>query len=368
MKICCFCEIWGTGGIESFLLSTLEHMDRSDLEIDIVVEKKISDLYLSRVEAMGLGFKILSGNTRKVFNNLVAFQALLQERKYDIVYLNIYQALSMLYARAAKLAGVPTCIAHAHGSGLRPSITRQLKLFLHKVSKNMLSGNITQFWACSGKAAAFMFPKRTSYQFIPNGIIIDRFIFNSAVREKTRLELGLQNCYVIGSVGRLSSEKNQTFLLDILMFLKKKCPEAVLLLVGEGEERTRLEAKAKRLGLSDKVLFYGVSENIPHLLWTMDVLAIPSFVEGFGIVAIEAQAAGLPVFCSSGVPPEAGPTELVRFLSLDAGAEVWADHIWASQGQGVVRIKTSETLKCAGFDIVSTANTIRSLFTTGESI
>lgn len=366
MRICCFCEIWGTGGIESFLLSTLEHMDRSDLEIDIVVEKKTSDLYLSRVEAMGLGFRILSGSTRKVLNNLVAFQALLQERKYDIVYLNIYQALSMLYARAARLAGVPTCIAHAHGSGLRPSITRQLKLFLHNISKKVLSGNITQFWACSKKAADFMFPKGTNYKFIPNGIIIDRFTFNSAVREKIRLELGMQNCFVIGCVGRLSSEKNQTFLLDILMFLQKKCPEVVLLLVGEGEERIRLEAKAKRLGLSDKVIFYGFSKNIPHLLWTMDVLVIPSLVEGFGIVAIEAQAAGLPVFCSTAVPPEAGPTELVRFISLDAGAEVWANHILSSQGG--VRIETTEKLKCAGFDIVSTANKIRSLFTTGESL
>lgn len=371
MKICCFCEIWGTGGIESFLLTMLEHMDKSDLEIDIVVEKKISDLYLSRVEAMGLGFKILSGSTRKVIKNLETFQALLQERKYDAVYLNIYQALSMLYARAAKLAGVTVRIAHAHGSGLRPGITRQLKLLLHRVSKNVLSRNITQFWACSGKAADFMFPKGTNYRFIPDGIIIDRFIFNSAIREKMRLELGLQNCYVMGSVGRLSSEKNQTFLLDILRFLRKKCPEAVLLLVGEGRERARLEERAKKLGLSDKVIFYGASENVPHLLWTMDVLVISSFVEGFGIVAIEAQAAGLPVLCSSGVPPEAGPTELVSFLSLDAGAEVWADHVLASQGkprQGKSRNETAEILNRAGFDIVSTASIIRSLFTMGESI
>ncbi|BAE85109.1 glycosyltransferase [Desulfitobacterium hafniense] len=366
MKICFFCQIWGTGGIESFLLNMLEHMDRSDLKIDIVVEKKISDLYLSRVEAMGLRLKVLSGSTRKLCENLAAFQALMLEQEYDIVYLNIYQALSMLYARAAKLAGVPVRIAHAHGSGLRPSTTRQLKLFLHQVSKNIFSRYITQFWACSGKAADFMFPKGINYRFIPDGIIIDQFIFNSAIREKMRLELGLQNCYVMGNVGRLSSEKNQAFLLDILVFLKEKCPEAVLLLVGEGEERVRLEERAKRLGLSDKVLFYGVSENVPHLLWAMDVLVISSFVEGFGIVAIEAQAAGLPVLCSLGVPPEAGPTDLVEFLSLDAGAEVWADHIRA--GQGAVRIETAEILKCAGFDIVSTAKIVRSLFTTGESI
>lgn len=366
MKICCFCEIWGTGGIESFLLNMLEHMDRSGLEIDIVAEKKTSDLYMPRVGAMGLGFKVLSGSTRKLRKNLAAFQVLLQERKYDVVHLNIYQALSLLYARYAKRAGVPVRIAHAHGSGLRPSITRQLKLFLHRVSKNMLSKYITEFWACSGKAASFVFPKGINYRFIPNGINTDRFIFNLVIREKIRLKLGLENCYVIGNIGRLSSEKNQSFLLDILMCLHEKCPEAVLMLVGEGEERFCLKEKAKKLSLSDKVLFHGLSENVPHLLWAMDVLVIPSFVEGFGIVAIEAQAAGLPVLCSTGMPREAGPTELAKFLSLDAGAEIWAEHILASRG--TARMETAEILKRSGYDIVSVAKTIRSLFIMGEPL
>lgn len=366
LRICFFCEIWGTGGIETFLLNMLEHMDRSDLEIDIVVEKMASDLYLSRVKDLGLRFEVLSGSTRKVLKNLSAFKTLLQERNYDIVHLNIFQALSMLYARVAKLAGVKVRIAHAHGSGLRPSTTRHFKLFLHWISKNVLSRHITQFWACSGNAADFMFPKGRKYRFIPNGIVIDRFVFNSAMREKMRLEMGLQNCYVIGNIGRLSTEKNQTFLLDILICLKKKCPEAVLLLVGEGEERAGLEERAMNLDLSEKVLFYGASENVQNLLWAMDVLVIPSFAEGLGIVAIEGQAAGLPVLCSTGVPPEAGPTDLVNFLSLEAGAEVWSDQILASQGK--LRIETADILKRAGFDIVSTASTIHSLFTMGESI
>lgn len=366
MKICCFCEIWGTGGIESFLLNMLENMDRSGFEIDIVTEKKISDLYMSRMEAMGLDFRVLSGSTRKLCKNRAAFQALFQERKYDVVHLNIYQALSMLYARDAKRAGVPVLIAHAHGSGLRPSITRQLKLFLHKVSKNTLGRNITEFWACSGKAADFMFPEGINYRFIPDGINIDRFIFNLAIREKIRRELGLEDRYVVGNVGRLSSEKNQTFLMDILMCLREKCPEAVLLLVGEGEERVRLEEKAKKLNLSDKVFFYGICENVPHLLWAMDVFVMPSFVEGFGIAAIEAQAAGLPVLCSTGMPREAGPTELAKFLSLNAGAKIWAEHILASRGRA--RPDNAEILKKAGYDIKSVAETIHSLYIVGESL
>lgn len=365
MRICCFCEIWGTGGIESFLLNVLENMDRTGLEIDIIVEKKTSELYMSRVEAMGLGFWILSGSTRKVAKNLALFKEIINKHKYDIIHLNIFQAVSMIFAHAAKRAGVPVRIAHAHGSGLRPSITHHLKILLHIISKTMLSRGITDFWACSGKAADFMFPKGVNYKWIPNGINIGQFNFKPEIREKVRLELGLKECFVIGNVGRLNSEKNQGFLLDILACLREKCPEATLLLVGEGEEKDHLEEKAMKLGLSDKVIFFGTSENVPHLLWAMDVFVLPSFAEGFGIVAVEAQAAGLPVLCSTGVPREAGPTGLAQFLSLNAGAEFWAEYILKSRG--TARMETSETLKRFGYEIKATVEIIRALYKTGES-
>ncbi|MGI6747111.1 MAG: glycosyltransferase [Anaerovoracaceae bacterium] len=363
MKICCFCEIWGTGGIESFILNMLENIDRSDLKVDIVVEKKISDLYMPRVEAMGLGFWVLSGSTRRIKKNLVLFKELLKRQKYDIVHLNIFQAVSMLYANVAMHAGVPVRIAHAHGSGLRPSFTRNIKLLLHWVSKNTLDKSITMFLACSHKAANFMFPKERDYLLIPNGINIERFGFNPAVRDKIRMKLGIENNFVIGNIGRLSPEKNQSFLLDIMVYLRNKCPETVLLLIGEGDDRNLLEEKAAKLGLLNNVIFYGTTENVQELLWAMDVFVLPSYVEGFGIAAIEAQAASLPVFCSTGVPLDAGITELTEFLPLNAGAEFWADHLLTRME--TERTENSEIDNLSEYDIKNTAKKIKALYIAG---
>lgn len=336
-------------------------MDKAGLEVDIVAERKDSDIYMPRLRNLGVGFRVLSGSTRKVYKNLKAFKDLIRERKYDVLHLNIYQGLSLLYVKEAKKAGIPVRLVHAHGAGLRPGATYMLKLCLHLVSKHVLYKDVTASLACSGKAAAFMFPEGINYRFIPNGIDIPSFICDSEIRKKVRQKLNIEDHYVIGNVGRLSSEKNQGFLLDVLVRVRMKCPEAVLLLVGDGEERAHLEEKAKQLKIEDKVIFYGLSDHVPQLLWAMDIFVLPSRVEGFGITAIEAQAAGLPVLCSTGVPDEACVTESARRLPLRP--ETWADQILASRN--TARRETSDTLMQAGYDIKSVAETIRSLFTMG---
>ncbi len=138
-----------------------------------------------------------------------------------------------------------------------------------------------------------------------------------------RAELGLEECYVIGNVGRLSSEKNQSFLLYVLAELIKERPASRLLLVGDGEEKTKLQKTAERLGVSRYTIFYGTSSSVERLLSAMDVFAFPSLKEGFGISCIEAQASGLPVVCSERIPEEVRPAPYVTTVPLSVGVRGW---------------------------------------------
>ena len=330
-RICCFCETWESGGIESVLTNLLLHMDRSELEIDIVAVCLKESIFTERLQAAGIRFYELSGSLYFLLKNYSMFKELAKERHYDVFHLNAFQSLSFFYLLLAKQCGIPKRIAHSHNTALRKSKGQFLKLWIHKLSRFFLTGYATDLWACSGEAARFLFSsrelKRQGYSFIPNGIDVERFRFNPEVREQVRKELGCEGKLVIGNVGRLCYQKNQEFLLDIFAEVYAREPNSVLLLVGDGEDRRMLEEKANYLGIQNAVIFYGTCQKVERLYWAMDVFVFPSRFEGLGMAAVEAQAAGLPVVCSEAIPQEARRSEMFCQVDLKNGSGGWADEI-----------------------------------------
>ena len=336
MRVCCCCESWESGGIESFLTNVLLRMDRTGLEVDIVAAELRESVFTEQLREAGVRFYELSGSLNRIARNSRLLQGIFEERKYDVFHLHAYQALSFRYLRQAKRCGIPVRIAHSHNTALRKSRGRWLKLRVHQAARFFLTGSATHLWACSKQAAEFLFSSKTlrekGYRFIPNGIEVERFRFNSEAREQIRKELHCESKLVIGNVGRLCYQKNQAFLLEAFAEVHGKQPDSVLLLVGEGEDRPMLEEQAERLGIREATIFYGTCGQVERLYWGMDVFAFPSRFEGLGIAAVEAQAAGLPVLCSEEVPEEALFTRQAKRIPLEAGR--WAQAIlgWKAAG------------------------------------
>lgn len=292
---------------------------------------------------------------------------ILQDRRYDVVHLNIFHGWSLRYAWLAKYAGVPTIVAHSHNTALRKSTVWPLKMLIHTLAKGFFSGYPTDFWACSALAANFLFSakvlQKRGFHFVPNGIDTQRFAFSQHVREKLREKLNISGTYVIGNVGRLCGQKNQSFLLDVFRVALHKVPEASLLLVGEGRDMAALRKKAERLGVQKNVIFYGTSQSIEELLWAMDVFAFPSKFEGLGIAAVEAQAAGLPVVMSEFVPEEARLAKKVQVVPLEDGPERWADALLGAAFENTtVRMAGASDVRNAGFDIADVAGQIEKFY------
>ena len=365
-RICIFCETWESGGIESFLCNTLLHMDRTELEIDLVCAVLKPSVFTGLLEASGVGFTELSGSLQALRTNWRRFRRLLGARSYDAIHLNVYQGLSMVYARLAREAGVPVRIVHSHNAALRKSPLKPAKLLLHGLSRRLFCREATELWACSEAAARFMFPRserlRRGWQFIPNGIDAERFRFRSRERERVRRELELEGRFVVGSVGRLCYQKNQELLLEAIAGFRRG--NVLLLLVGEGEDRAGLEKRAAMLNLSDKVLFYGLSKRVEELYWGMDAFAFPSRFEGLGIAAVEAQAAGLPVLCSDRVPREACICGNVQRLPLKPA--LWSDAL-AQLEPSQERDGGYSAVCRAGFRIQDTARLLREAYMGAEA-
>ena len=254
-KICIYCETWESGGIESFLANILQRLDMQRFSVDIVTAALKSSVFSQDLEKRGVRFQELSGSIHNVRRNIKLFRQLLTGQKYDVLHLNIYHAMSMCYALEAKKAGVPVRIIHSHNTALRKSKTRLLKMILHNVAKYMLFSTGTHYLACSEAAARFMFPAslvdRGNWTFVPNGIETSRFCFDQERRESFREKWNLQEQFVVGNIGRLCYQKNQSFLLDAFFRLKSIKPNSKLLLVGEGNDEQILREHAKKMGIEE---------------------------------------------------------------------------------------------------------------------
>lgn len=353
-RLCLFCEKWASGGIESFLFNLLTHMELDGLEVDLVAAQLCESVFTQRLQALGVRFVELTGDPRRLRENSRRFRALLRQRHYDVAHLNLFQALSLSYAKLAAEAGVPVRVVHSHNAALRKSLGRPLKLALHRWGRKRYGKYATHRWACSAPAAEFMFGPDAGYRFIPNGIETARFRFDPAGRDEARRELGVEEgTLVLGNVGRLCEQKNQSFLLEVLARLRQDRPDSLLLLVGQGEDRPALEEKAKSLGLEGAVLFYGATGRVEPLYWAMDVFLLPSRFEGLPVSLVEAQAAGLPALCSPAVTGEAALAR-VDFLPLEP--PLWAQAI--VNGKTTDRTAGAGTVAAAGFDISDAARLV----------
>lgn len=113
------------------------------------------------------------------------------------------------------------------------------------------------------------------------------------------------NGHVIGTIARLDPIKNQTMLLRSFALVLKKIKNVTLLIIGDGEERERLEELAKELGVKEQVIFTGYKPNPYEYLKLMKLFLLPSFSEGTSMTLLESLSLGIPcVVTNVGGNPE----------------------------------------------------------------
>jgi glycosyltransferase involved in cell wall biosynthesis len=129
-------------------------------------------------------------------------------------------------------------------------------------------------------------------KLVHNGIDADLFRKAESQRVAIRRSLGIpEDAAVIGTVGRISTEKGHRHLLGISGHILSKFPDTRFLLIGDGPLRETLE---NEFG-SPSVIFTGLRRDVPDLLRCMDIFVLPSLTEGLPMAILEAMAAGLPV-------------------------------------------------------------------------
>lgn len=341
------------GGVEMVVYNYYRLIDHSKYQFDFIIDSDSEWTFPQELLDMGARvYKIPP--YQKLPQHMSALVKLFRENRYQIVHSNM-NSLAVFSLCAAKIAGVPVRICHSHSTSA-PGETKKniLKYMLRPFSKVFP----THLCACSKVAGEWLYGKHAMEQgkvtIFNNAIDTKKFAFDPDVRVEVRKKFGLdEDTYVIGHVGRFCYQKNQEFLIDVFADVHRQDPNTILMLVGIGETMETIRARVKDLQLTDSVIFTGARNDVHCLCQAMDVFVLPSRYEGLGMVAVEAQCAGLPVIVSDRVPKEVKASASVTFLPIDS-QQVWADEIGNRKSE--IRNQTPIDVK---FDITAEASKLQ---------
>ena len=132
---------------------------------------------------------------------------------------------------------------------------------------------------------------------IPYGTDLDafwRYTTDDTVALRRQMGFGPHDI-VIGSVGRLVEEKDYPTQLQAFALAVREVPQLRMVLAGDGRLRRSLEQLTHGLGVQDRVRFFGLCENVPLFIRSLDLFVLASKFEAFGLALVEAKAAGLPI-------------------------------------------------------------------------
>ena len=309
------------GGAETLILNIFKYLNKSEFTFDFLVFNDQKGYYDKKIKDNGGNIFYLpslsDAGVIKFINNLTEFFI-----KYhpDVVHSHMdWQGGFISYA--AYKAGIKKIIVHSHANQIIFK-KNYIYRFLISLNKILIGQFATDCLACSKTAGESLFVK--DFRVLINGIDIVRFTnpdLNIVNRIRSRLNIQTDDI-VLGTVGTLSPNKNQKFLIDLIAKLKNKDKNFKLIIVGDGEEKEHLKDMICRFNLKESVFLIGVSDKIPELMNVFDIFLLPSKSEGLGIVAVEAQVCGLPCILSTGVPSEVD-MHLNELLFLPLNIEKW---------------------------------------------
>jgi glycosyltransferase involved in cell wall biosynthesis len=285
-------------GVTTYLLETLPAFDRTRIEPTLCILQPHHQV-AAQFAAVGVP-PIFLGRKKwdpRSFSDVVG---LLRRREIDLLHIAGEKCL-LLGRPAARLVG-RTALVHLHDTLPGPVLLRALQRRMAPWTAAAIAiSHSVRDWAIEELALP---AERITVVY--NGHDVARFgAPHPDARAHLCRELGVGVATpMIGVIGRIDAVKGQDLAVRALPMLLERCPDALLVLVGDGPERKECEALAAQLAIGQAVRFLGQRDDVPDLLTALDIVAMPSRSEGLSYVALEAAAAGRPVvaFRTGGIP------------------------------------------------------------------
>jgi glycosyltransferase involved in cell wall biosynthesis len=336
-------EAFDRGSVESWLLRLLAHAGGRGERLDWTFYAAQPQPGARENEARSLGARVVRSPVP--IGDKVAFARALRAEAasggYDVLHCH-HDLISGVYLLATAGLPLPARLVHVHNldeSVLTPSAGKQavLRPFLRRVCLTFADRII----ANSDHALdAFLAGRRRDpVRHLVHPIAIDPAPFAAASGDRAAFRRALDlpdSAPILLFAGRMAPEKNPVFAVEVLAALRRRIPDTTLVFAGVGGLEDEVRARAAALRVEASVRLIGWRDDVAEVMSACDWFILPHPhhpAEGFGVAVVEAQLSGLRLLISRGVsdtPILAGA--VWRRLSLDDGAEAWADAaaaLWA---------------------------------------
>lgn len=343
------------GGIEKIELGWMKYINDKKIKIDLLIPNDNTFKEYKNIDE----FNIYNLNTtRKTTRGRILYDIrffrFLHKHKYDIVHINsgafIYSFRLLLIS---KICGVKKVIVHSHSTYIYKGIREILYTIL-----NPLYCKLADYYLSvseDAKVSLFRSKKiRNKVRVLYNGIDTSLFKYSKHLRDKYIKKYNLEGKTIYGHLGRFSIEKNHSFLIDIFYEIYKKDKNSILLLMGDGELRSKIEEKVKKLNIEDNVLFLGFINNVNEVINAVDIGIFPSYYEGFGIAILEMEINGISLYCSN-IPDEVNIDNSIKVFSEDDKASNVARMILKDK-------KIRKNINCSKYDIKNVSKELKKIY------
>lgn len=359
IKVLQYAPGFRSGGIESRLLDWYRNIDRSKIQFILIKLNNEDDTENMR-EFLRLGGKHYNLPSFTLKHYIVfckEIKKIIAEEKIDVVHVHDVNS-GYFVLKIAKVLGVKCRILHSRTTEYLPN---EKNLWIKKILKSKSYKFANHYFACSYEAGIWGIgeERKDEVIVIKNGIQTDYYYYNEDTRNRIKKELSIGNKKIIGSIGRLSPQKNIPYLLDVFYRLSQKHDDYVLVLVGEGN-RKPINDFIREHNLAGKIILTGEKKNVWDYYMSFDIFVGASLYEGFGTTAIESQATGLPTILSTGFPDVVVLSDLAIRISFE-DLDQWVSQIEAKIGKRNHQ-QGMESVISAGYSAEHVANYLQDFY------
>lgn len=292
------------GGVAKYLQMLFKYMDRNKYQQILVYPneyingKNYFNQLVDNIEFIDIYREI---NIKNDIKSIIQIYKVIKKYKPDLIYLQSSKAGAL--GRIVNIIFRKPIIYNPHGWAFNMDVSNKKKC-MYKFIERILGRMSNKIIAISDKEKESAIKNKVcnkeKIQVILNGIDIEEYKNNveNKIDYKKMLNIS-QNTRVIGMVGRISKQKSPDIFVKAASKIKQKFPNTFFIIVGDGEERVKIESLIEELGLKKSVLITGWVKDVYQYIEIFDIAMLLSRWEGFGLAIAEYMIAKVPVIATN---------------------------------------------------------------------